>query len=430
MKKSIFMSEKKFSPLKGSLALCLALIMLSSYQVSAQYFMHGLDLGFPAPGEINFPLDRYVEELSYTPIVHNSTYFNNWKRSAAPLKITDIVTLTSISHDTFLLQHPEIAFFKALKIEGEFSYRILLQPKGDTSLFEHRCNLHFGLTEVDCSSLTTYYRREDVKAVLQTSSFNALLRQDKANNKDVIEISQGPFDIMYTTIEAPYGSLSPQQISFKELKNISHLLVLSSNKTSINIYQFLNSMVVDVKKYKQSIQPNLTITASSLEIDQIDEIIMDEFIPTFPIVRNGKTFTIFNASENLSRWQSISSFSPKFHHSSLSEAEHPLTVYFSFPKVVIINEDTRQILEYDISNFSNITLRREYLTFGCDFKRKLTENALSDFSAGQNLLYVFCEPADITSPPYLYVYDVERNYRERERECMIMIINYLTLKPT
>ena len=393
------------------LILVSSFIFFSGHLVSAQYMYHGVDLGFRAPGEINFQLDRYVEELSYEPVLLNSTYFNNWKRSPAPLEISDIMRLWTVSGDISRLQLPDINFFQAVRLEVQNKYNLLLQSKSDTRLYEFQCELHDKFKEIDCSTFKYYMRKEGAIAFSKTSSFNVLLRQDQSKGKDFIEISRGPLDNLYTIIEADQGSLNSRKISFREFNGVSYLLVLKKDQVTIDVYQLPNSLDVSPENYQNNLRPTVTIHASKLGVIWIDEIYGDEFIPNLSILRSGKAFHIFNTDNLTSTWSRLAQFTPEFNQPSPTEDQR-LSVYVSFPKVVLINPKSKQILEYDISKFSNITLRREYMTFGCDFTRDPSEGARSEFTSGQNLLYVFCQPSQTTTSSYIFVYDVERNYRE------------------
>ena len=409
MKTSLASKTSTFRDSRPILLLA-TLLLLSSCLVSAQLQAHGLDLGFAAPGEISFHLDRYIEELSYNPSILESTYFNNWKRSAAPLRITDTVNLTTVG-DISPIQKNNISFFQVLRLDSDFSYHLYIQPVGETRLYEYQCELHSKYREVDCSSFKYYIHREGARSLHRTSAYNVLFRQDRTKGKDIVEISQGALDNLYTIIEYPQGSLSDQQLSFREFGGNSFLLVLKEDKKSIDIYEFSNTFVVDPTKYQNITHPSATVGAHDLDLTQIDELFLDTFIPNFPIIRSNNTFMVFNASDYYTRWESVGKFTPDTNHSK-SSADTPFRVYVSFPRIVLISPISQQIFEYDMTNFTNITLRRQYLTYGCNFTNNTSQGILSEFSAGQNLLYVLCHLNHSVNDSYLFAYDVERTFRE------------------
>ena len=393
----------------GQSLLVLMLLLCSSHLVSSQSLYRSLDLGFPAPGDINFQLDHYIEEYSYSAELMNSTYFKNWKRFPAPLNITDIVNITTVG-DLSPSQAFDLNFLQAFRDEQHFTYRLYLQPKGETRLFEFQCELHSKVKELGCSGLKYFPKREGVKAIVRTSTFNALLRQDKLKGKDVIEISQGLLDNLYTVIEISEGSITPQQLIFKEIDGVSTLFIVKTDGSAIDIYQFQNDLAVSPKTYQPFVPRTAEITAAHLNVGKIEEVFMDEFIPNFPVVRSGTVFSLYNATANfISGWNILGAFTPRFNQYSFEEGLGALRVYVSYPRVIILSAKTSQILEYDVSNPSNITLRREYINFGYTFP----QNAIySDFSYGQNLLYVLCQPNYTTNYSYIVVYDVERNFKE------------------
>lgn len=400
--------SKTFVNHSAPLLLLAVLVILSNYPSYAATppRTENLDLGFPAPGEISFQLDRYVEEWSYTPKILNATFFKNWKRTPASFNITDLEDLKPVGLAS-LFQGNEIGFIQALRSNVEYSYLVYTQQAGDSRLFESLCTYEEASKSMFCNTPKQFAKKGGVIGIMKAFSVFVLLRQDRTKNKDVIEIYQESLEKMYAYIELQPGTITPEGVRFKEIKGKGYLYVLKSMGESIDIYEIKPTKNVE---FQQDLSPDATILAVDLGVVQIDALYIDEFNPYYPLIREGSLLKLYNASNSLTaNWVPLCGHTPLIYHQN---SKQNFSIHYSFPKILLVTTASQQVEVLEIQNLTKIREKSKYRPLGCSPRVSTSGMPRSQFSPGQNLLYVDCATANAS---YIVAFDTERNYQENNK---------------